>query len=144
MPATSPFDNVQPATATLSPVPDLSADTPNGTAEKLAVDAVAEVAAEDPGEEWEHEVIEFLGDTLHVRKPTQQALAAFSLASSKYVPTNVRTDMTGLFMVRHLSPESYNRVFERLMNPDDTEYTLETIGRLVGAITESGVTAATD
>jgi len=142
MPAeASPFANVPSANTTLAPVPDLSTDVPT---EEAVDEAVAAVAAGDENEEWEHEVIEFAGDTLHVRKPTQQALAAFSLASSKYVPTNVRTDMTGLFMVRHLSPDSYNRVFERLMDPDDSDYTLETIGKLVGAITESGKSATTD
>lgn len=137
----SPFADVPPPTTTLTPVPDLNTDAPT---EQAVDEAVAAVAAEEENEEWEHEVIEFAGDTLHVRKPTQQALAAFSLASSKYVPTNVRTDMTGLFMVRHLSPDSYNRVFERLMDPDDSDYTLETIGKLVGAITEAGKSATTD
>lgn len=134
----SPFADVPPPTA-LTPVPDL--EQPTDDAVEAAVE---EVAAEPEGEEWGHETIEFLGDTLHVRKPTQQALAAFSLASSKYVAADVRTNMSALFLVRHLSGDSYNRVFERLMDPDDTEYTLETIGRLVGAITEAGGPPATD
>ena len=46
--------------------------------------------------------------------------------------------MTGLFMVKHLSEESFNRVFGRLMDPDDTDYTLDSIGALVAAIVASG------
>lgn len=137
----SPFADVPPPPTTLTPVPDLEQ---NGAVDKLAAEAVEEAAAEPEGETWEHETVEFAGDILHVRKPTQQALAAFSLASSKYVSSDVRTNMTGLFMVRHLSPDSYNRVFERLMDPDDTEYTLESIGKLVAAITEAGASTAAD
>lgn len=85
-------------------------------------------------ESWPHETIEFKGDTLEVRKPTQQALAAFSLSTSKYVSAETRNNMTGMFIQRHLSPESYERVFSRLMDPDDDVYSLETIGELMSAV----------
>ena len=88
------------------------------------VDQPADVA-------WPHDTIQFLGDTLEVRKPTAQALAAYSLASSKYVSASMRNDMTGLFIARHLSPDSYAQVFSRLMDPDDPDYTLDTIGELM-------------
>lgn len=78
--------------------------------------------------------MEYKGDTLQARKPTQQALAAFSLATSKYVNMQVRNDMTGLFISRHLSPESYELVFSRLMDPDDPDYTIETIGELMRGV----------
>jgi hypothetical protein len=80
--------------------------------------------------------LEFKGDTLHARKPTQQALAAFTLATSKYVSTTMRNDMTGLFISRHLSPESYEQVFSRLMDPDDPDYTVETIGELMRGVVD--------
>lgn len=85
---------------------------------------------------WKHETLKFLDDVLEVRKPTAQALAAYSLASSKYVSNQIRNDMTGLFMVRHLSEASYERVFSRLMDPDDEKYTLDTIGELMRSIVE--------
>lgn len=85
-------------------------------------------------EPWDHETIEFRGDTLNVRKPTDQALAGLSLSSSKYVKMTTRNDITGLFIARHLSEQSYDRVFSRLMDPDDAEYTVETIGELMGAV----------
>jgi len=80
--------------------------------------------------------LEFNGDTLKVRPPSQQALAAFSLGTSKHVPSNTRNDLTGLFISRHLSPESYERVFDRLMSPEDPDYTIDSIGELMRAIVE--------
>lgn len=80
--------------------------------------------------------LEFKGDSLQVRKPSVQALAAFSLATSKYVNSQIRNDMTGMFINRHLSPESYERVFSRLMDPDDDSYTVESIGELMRGVVE--------
>jgi hypothetical protein len=82
--------------------------------------------------------LEFHGDTLKVRPPTQQALAAFSLGTSKHVPAQVRNDITGLFVSRSLHPDSYERVFSRLMDPDDLDYDTETIGLLMRAVIEQG------
>lgn len=104
----------------------------------MAVDKPTSVgtAESDDKSGWQHQTLEFLGDHLEVRKPTSQALAAFSLSSSKYVSDQIRNDMTGLFINRHLSPDSYDRVFSRLMDPDDEDYTDETIGLLMRAIVE--------
>jgi len=105
------------------------------------IDEIAAVSEPDGATAWTHETVEFLGDTLDVRKPTEQALAAYSLASSKYVSMNIRNDMTGLFISRHLSPDSYERVFSRLMDPDDEDYTINTIGELMRVIVELRVAA---
>lgn len=90
---------------------------------------------------WAYERMEFKGDLLEVRCPTQQALAGFSLASSKYVPNQVKNDIVGLFVVKHLSDKSYGHVMFRLMDPDDHEYTPETIGHLMRDIANLGVEA---
>lgn len=96
----------------------------------------------DPG--WEHQRLSFHGDNLAVRIPTQQALAGFSLASSKYVPTNVKNDMTGLFLTEHLGPETYGRIMQRLMDGDDPEYTAETIGEMMREIVMLSINAESD
>lgn len=80
--------------------------------------------------------IEHDGVSLQVRKPQPKALAAFSLATSKHVPQEVRTDMTGYFVFSHFSRESYELVFYRLMDPDDTLYTAETVGEIMRRIVE--------
>ncbi len=84
--------------------------------------------------EWTHERITFAGDDLAVRAPSPQALTGFSLASSKYVSNEVKNDMTGLFIVEHIAPESYGRVMQRLMDGDDPEYTVDTVGLLMREI----------
>ena len=83
---------------------------------------------------WTHERISFAGDDLAVRAPSPQALTGFSLASSKYVSNEVKNDMTGLFIVEHIGPESYGRVMQRLMDGDDPEYTTDTVGLLMREI----------
>lgn len=93
------------------------------------------------GEKWDYDFLEFNGDKLAIRLPTRQALAAFSLASSKYVSLGVKNDLTGLFIARHLSPESYGRVFSRLMDPDESEYTVDTVGELFNAIVTAAIEA---
>lgn len=93
-------------------------------------------------EAWDHEVIEFKGDRIGIRLPTQQSLVAFSLISSKYVSSEVRKDLTSLFIVRHLSPESYGRVFSRMMDPDEADYDVDTVGELFNDIVAATVTDA--
>lgn len=93
------------------------------------------------GETWPHDMLEFKGDLLGIRLPTRQALAAFSLASSKYVSLGVKNDLTGLFIARHLSHESYGRVFSRLMDPDEVGYDVDTVGELFNAIVTAAVEA---
>lgn len=95
------------------------------------------------GEGWKYDWMEFEGDKLGIRLPTRQALAAFSLASSKYVDPQVKNDLTGLFIARHLSPESYGRVFSRLMDPDEDNYTVDTVGKLFNAIVTAAIKADT-
>ena len=81
--------------------------------------------------DWDHDRINFAGDDLAVRAPSPQALTGFSLASSKYVANEVKNDMTGLFIVEHLGPDTYGRVMQRLMDGDDPDYTTDTVGLLM-------------
>lgn len=96
------------------------------------------------GEAWPYDMLEFKGDLLGVRLPDRKALAAFSLASSKYVKLEVKNDLTGLFIARHLSPESYGRVFSRLMDPDEEDYDVETVGELFNAVVTASLEADKD
>lgn len=105
---------------------------PEPTPTPAPAPAEVDVAVLDAG--WEHQRLRFAGDDLAVRAPTTQALTGYSLASSKYVPNDVRNDMTGLFIVAHLGPESYGRVITRMMDGDDEEYTADTVGQLMREI----------
>lgn len=161
--ALPPDAPAQPVTGAVTP-PPVVADPPPAPADSQVVN---EVAADEPpastdvvvsedgnvialadrfdvttaGEVWPHGTVEFKGDTLGIRLPTRQALAAFSLASSKYVSLQVKNDLTGLFIARHLSPESYGRVFSRLMDPDEDSYDVETVGELFNVIVMAAVDA---
>lgn len=125
--------SAEPAAASTPPVEPAA---PEVVTAEVAVTTTAEVAVAD---QWDHEWIDFNGDRLSVRRPTQQALAAYSLAMSHFVPAQTRNDITGLFIARHLSPSSYERVFSRLMDPDDTEYTVSSIGEMMKAIVELSI-----
>ena len=112
-----------------------TSDTP--TADTPTENLPAEVDQNAPDKldpDWTHERIIFAGDDLAVRAPSQQALTGFSLASSKYVSNEVKNDMTGLFIVEHIAPDSYGRVMQRLMDGDDPDYTTETVGLLMREI----------
>lgn len=93
-----------------------------------------EIAKPEDVEAWDHKTIEFKGSKWNVRKPTEQALAAFSLSSGKYIPAKMQNDMVGLFILRHMSTESHERVYARLMDPDDAEFDAETLGDLMRTI----------
>ena len=99
----------------------------------------ATVAVPDGPMPWEHEKIDFHGDVLEYRRPTQQALAAFALSSGKYIAQEKQNNFVGLFIRNHLSEASLERVFERLLDPDDTEFSMETIGELMRIISTSAV-----
>lgn len=128
-PGPDPFDN-----PTGEPGPGGELAVAQGGELSAPTDAPETVEAD-----WPHARLNFMGDELGIRKPTQQALAGFSLASSKYVRMETKNDITGLFIARHLSPVSYGRVFSRLMDPDDTAYTVDTIGELMKAVVMAAV-----
>ncbi|QHB37331.1 tail assembly chaperone [Mycobacterium phage BirdsNest] len=109
-----------------------------------AIAAVERFDVTKSGEAWPYDMLEFKGDLLGVRLPDRKALAAFSLASSKYVKLEVKNDLTGLFIARHLSPESYGRVFSRLMDPDEESYDVETVGELFNAVVTASLEADKD
>lgn len=95
----------------------------------------------DGGEEWyfddktwPHQFVDFRGDKLAVRRPTQQALSAFSLATSKHVKVRSQNNLTGLFIERHLSEATYDRVYSRMMDGDDPAYDKKAIGKLIGMV----------
>lgn len=149
-------DTLKPTDAALATPPETAAPTAAAAVE--VIDAEPEVTEAEPvstalalapkvdiatlGENWPHDWLVFKGDNLGIRRPKTQTLAAFSLASSKYVSLGVKNDLTGLFIARHLSPESYSRVFSRLMDPDDDEYTVDTVGELFNAIVTLAIDAA--
>lgn len=140
----------EPGTPVTLPPRAVSREEPNlDPANEVAVveDLNTAIALDDKfdvtksGESWPYDQLHFKGDLLGIRLPQRQALAAFSLASSKYVSLGVKNDLTGLFIARHLSPESYGRVFSRLMDPDENDYDVDTVGELFNEIVTASIDA---
>lgn len=124
---------------TPEPVPTPAEPAPEPAVEADSLPAVQESTDVAPEDDWPHDWLEFKGDTLAVRVPTPQAMAALSQGLGKFIPPQEQNDISGLFIARHLSPQAYARVFSRLMDPDDADYDPNTIGELVGALLNAGV-----
>lgn len=107
--------------------------------EVAVVDEVKDVVLAEPQHQWMHDYLEFEGDKLEIRLPTEQALSAFSISVSKYMPADVQNDMVGLFIAKHMSPESYTHVMARMMDPDDATYNNRTVGELMGSISRASM-----
>lgn len=136
---TEPEPEVLAATgAESAPAPEPEVGDPAAGQTLPAVRTSTDIAAVD---QWEHDWLEFKGDKLGIRAPAPQAMSALSIGLGKFVPPRTQNDVAGLFIARHLSPDSYEHVYSRLMDPDDTEYDSNTIGELIGAILNTGVDA---
>lgn len=84
--------------------------------------------------DWKYERYEFHGDLLAVRIPKQGALLAVSMGGAKYGPEDRGLGAMNQFCNLHLGPESFARVTERMMNPDDTAYGDTPLGDLFQAL----------
>jgi len=129
------------------PVADTPAVVPAEAIDKEPTDLEKWLTAEaawvnkyDAG--WVHQRVEYKGDNLAVRKPTDQGISGFSLATSKFTRPETKNNITGLFIERHLGPDSYDRVMERLMDPDDPGYTTASVADVMGLIVDLYVNEA--
>lgn len=141
-------ETIQPSTREpAAPAPADSVEQPveapeSGAVEPLAGDTLPAVrTGTDLAKpiQWAHEFMDFCGEKLEIRVPTPQAMSALSLGMGKYVPAKMKNEISGLFIARHLSPDTYEHVYSRLMNPDDTGYNANSIGELIGALLNEGV-----
>lgn len=97
------------------------------------------VVVPDEPEPWPHEVLrDFYGEDWEVRQPSEQALAAFALSSGKYIPQKLQNDLVGLFIKQHMSEAAHERVYVRLMDPEDPSFTPQTLGELMREIATLG------
>lgn len=96
------------------------------------------VPSDAPPVPWPHDVLDFMGEEFEIRRPSAQALAAFSLSSGKYISQDMQNNMVGLFIRNHLSEASHGRVYERMMDPEDVDFTPTTLGDLVREIATFG------
>lgn len=98
------------------PTPDRAPTTPET--------AVPDSDDAEP-EPWPHQTIEFAGGPIQVRKPDTQAMVAFSLVNGKGASPEVQTRVFALFIRKHMSPESFEDIVGRLIDPDDSDVSLD-------------------
>lgn len=79
------------------------------------------------------DVVQYEGDWLGIRIPSQAALTAFTLGTGEGSPDDTRQVMTTKFIQKHTSPRSFIHVFTRMMDPDD-DYTDDKLGSLMGLL----------
>ncbi|WP_166905915.1 hypothetical protein [Mycobacterium sp. DL440] len=127
-----------------------SSPDPNAAPEPEVVAPAAEVAVPgstevvDPAaeekwthqSEWKHAWLPFKGDELAIRVPKGAALQA--LGAARHNSLEFQDRLVNLFVAKHLSPETYERVMYRMVDPDDEEFTTGAWGELIGAIAEIG------
>lgn len=134
----------------------LAASTPELVEVEDPADAITEVhsdadteSVEDGGdetrwkhpdpEEWKYNWIDFHGDRLAVRTPTSAALTGYRLSQSGTNGEGFQIAATNRFITNHMSPESYARVIDRMVSPDEEEYTVDTLGELIDSIAEPAI-----
>ncbi len=84
--------------------------------------------------DWKHDRLEFHGDLLAVRAPKQGALLAVSMAGAKYGAADGGLSAMNQFCNMHLGPESRQRVRDRMIDPDDADYSDTPLGDLFTAM----------
>lgn len=107
----------------------------------IVVDEDGTVVGGEPGKEvevWPHKTCEHAGESWQFRPAQPKSLAAFAMATSKYVPAVVQNNMTALFFKQHLSDESFERFLKRWGDPDDAAFGNEAVGELVQIIAREG------
>lgn len=74
--------------------------------------------------EWKYDWLQYKGDELAIRVPTQNALTALFQAHESCSP-EFQMKLTNKFIKNHLSQETIERVLERCVDPDDEEFSSE-------------------
>lgn len=90
----------------------------------------------DPTENWPHSWLEFRGDRLAVRTPKTSALSSYSIATSEGSSPARRNKYTRQLLERHMSPATYERVMDRMGDPDDEGYDEPEISELMTHIVQ--------
>lgn len=123
--------------------PDVTTAAETATEAAVAVADAGTVAKPEEREaldpDWPYDRIEYKGDRLAIRKAKMQALMAYQLSSGKYIPMEKQNDASGLFIVEHLGPDSYDRIMERMLDPDDVDYDMKSFAELMGLIVRASI-----
>lgn len=70
--------------------------------------------------DWPHQFLEFEGETWEVRTPKPGALFSVSMATSKHNSAAVQQNEMVKFFSRHMSEACFERLRDRMGDPDDS------------------------
>jgi len=92
-------------------------------------------------EGWKYDWLTYRGDELAVRIPNKSALHA--LSNLRYSTPEFQHKLFQRYMANHISPESYERVMDRMVDPDDPEYSdvavdSDPIGEIMNELSKQG------
>jgi hypothetical protein len=125
------------------PEPEPEVIEPEPASSELAVPDGSEVAVDAQWEhtsEWAYDWLEFKGDKLAIRVPKGSALQA--LGNSRHCSLDFQDRLVHMFVAKHISDETYERITYRMVDPDDEEFTMKAWGELLNAIAELGAERA--
>jgi hypothetical protein len=142
---TTPADT--PAVVEPAPPPtaaELAATEPDATEPPLPAEPDEPVEEAEPEAEpewkqqaeWEHDWIPFHGDLLAFRVPSQSAVSAVGIGAGPGSTSNEQSFYARYFISQHLSPESFQRVIMRSIQPDGYPDGVDPYNDLVSAISK--------
>ena len=82
------------------------------------------------------------GEMVPVFAPTPQAIHVFKSAVSKYTPRKTQNDLVTLFVQDHTTPEQFERLMVRMIDPTDT-FTMPMLGEIMRKIVTFGTARPT-
>lgn len=136
---------VEPSTPVLDPQPvtiDPEPEVP--AAPELPPEPPLETPADDEAQSepavptldagWPHDWLQFHGDKLGVRIPASDAYAPVQIAEMGHTQPGLAQRLSVRFLEMHIAPQSYERVMERIMDPDEPDFTGKALGELVNVL----------
>lgn len=108
--------------------------TETATAEPAAEPATAEAASEDPDTAdapWPHQVIEISGHKLEVRKPSESALLALTMAQAGGLPVRQVMAVFSNLLSHHMSERSYFELLSMLSSGEASVGVLDVVQALI-------------
>lgn len=114
---------------------------PDGTEDLESQIEDIERAANDP-DAWPYGTTDIRGETFEIRKPLTNSLHVLAMATSGNAPVKTRDDMIIRFVKQHTSEKSFERMLERMLDPED-EFTLKDFDAVMRAITTLGTARPT-
>jgi hypothetical protein len=95
---------------------------PEGGLDSIQADVAQAIAVEPEEDEsapaWPHQVIDYAGLKLEVRKPDESALVAITMTGTPGLSPQAQLRIFTKFLANHMSEDSFTTVVEAMTDPD--------------------------